>query len=110
MSTNDRELARRVVDQVERGVRRDGLTSGVEAAAEARRRFKDACPWGGEFNTTRANAYRREVDAALTRLYSPTAPRVVVEVSAPLVVPDELAAWMKARGVELHARRGEESA
>lgn len=103
MRTNDRELAVRIVDQVERGVRREGLT-GPEGGTEARRRFHAACPWPGEFDTERAGHWRRSVEGALTRLFAPMAPAVEVEVRPGLVVPAELEAWLAARRVKLRER------
>jgi hypothetical protein len=99
----DRELAVRVVDQVARSLRADGPT-GSEALAEATRRFEQACPWRGEFGTDRRGLWQREVERALTRLYSPGAPAAEVEVGAGLAVTPELAAWLEARGVRLRER------
>lgn len=99
---SDPELARRIVDQVERGIRREGLT-GPAGGTEARRRFDVACPWRGEIGTERERAYWRAVNAAYTRLFSPGAGPVVVDIDAParLAVLPELEAWARQRGVEM---------
>jgi len=104
VNREDRELAARIVDPVERGIRRAGLLSGPEAGREARRRFDAACPWLAEINTERRRLYDRETERAMARLYSPGATAGAVECGAGLSVPAELGAWLEARGVELRER------
>jgi hypothetical protein len=107
----DVEMAARIVDQVERGIRRDGLTSGVEALpeafTEARDRLWAACPWS-QFHPAdderkaadpRWHMYEREVERALTRLYSPYARPTAVPVTAPLAASAELGRWLDTHGV-----------
>lgn len=101
------ELATRIVDQVERGLRREE----VRDLAEARRRFDNACPWsvhrpdGRRGADPHWSAYMRLVERALTRLYSPAAGPVEVttEEAAPLAVLPELEEWARRRRVEVRA-------
>jgi hypothetical protein len=103
MSADDRELAARIVDQVERAIRRDG----VKDPAEARRRLGQACPWsvwrqdGRSGGDPRFEMYQREAERAQARLFGPSAPATAVEVSAPLAAGGDLSEWLNRHRVAL---------
>lgn len=101
MNRDDRELVARIVDQVERGIRRDDLT-GRAGEREAERRFAAACPWH-EIETPRERSYRREAKTAMARLFATGGGSVVVDVDAAarLAGVPELERWARRRGVEL---------
>jgi len=112
---SDDEVTRRIVDRVERDIRRDGLT-GAEGGTEARRRFDASCPWSrlaekgpdGRWRPadSRWPAYQREVERAMTRLFSPGAGAVEVQAegAATLAILPELEAWARARRVAVRTR------
>lgn len=112
VSADDRVLAARVVDQIERGIRRDGVTD----QAEADRRLRNGCPWQAQIEAAVTSAadprwgmYQREVVKALARLYGPRPAPVPVDVEAGarLAMVPELEAWARRQRVEV---RGTESA
>lgn len=113
---SDDEVTRRIVDGVERGIRRDGL-SGAEGGTEARRRLWAACPWSsaavpgsdGRYRPadSRWPTYQREVERAMTRLFSPASGPVAIETesAAALAGLSELEAWARGRRIEVRTRK-----